>query len=99
MITAMGLVFIGVLYWQEGHVIAYDMMKGVAITFFKMMVLGAMAIFFSTFATPVVNFFLSFGIFIIGNMSVVTESLTKNNNPVTRVLANIVHFLLPNFGN
>lgn len=99
MITAMGIVFIGVLYWQEGHVIAYDMMKGVAMTFFQMMLLGAMAIFFSTFATPVVNFFLSFGIFIVGNMSVVTESLTKNKSALTSFLAKIVHFILPNFGN
>ncbi len=100
MIVAMGIVFIGVLYWQESpHQLAPEMIKGVIMTFFQMMLLGAMAIFFSTFATPVVNFFLSFGIFIIGNMSVVTESLTKNQSPVTRILANIVHFLLPNFGN
>ena len=75
------------------------MLKGVMMTFFQMMLLGAMAIFFSTFATPVVNFFLSFGIFMLGNMSVVTESLTKNPNPATRILSSIVHFLLPNFGN
>ncbi len=100
MITSMGIVFLGVLYINESpHQLATDMMKGVTMTFFQMMLLGAMAIFFSTFATPVVNFFLSFGIFIIGNMSVVTESLTKNNNPATKILATIVHFLLPNFGN
>src|SRR5205085_1868319 len=100
MILAMGIVFLGVLYIQESpHHIAIDMMKGVIMTFFQMMLLGAMAIFFSTFATPVVNFFMSFGIFMVGNMSVVTESLTKNQNPLTKVVANIVHFLLPNFGN
>ena len=98
MILAMGIVFLGVLTWQE-HKFAPDMMKGVIMTFFQMMLLGAMAIFFSTFATPVVNFFLSFGIFMVGNMSVVTESLTKNQNPATKILASIVHFLIPNFGN
>jgi ABC-type transport system involved in multi-copper enzyme maturation permease subunit len=98
MIAAMGIVFLGVLAWQERH-FAPDMLKGVLLTFFQMMLLGAMAIFFSTFATPVVNFFLSFSLFIVGNMSAVTESLTSNKNPVTRILANIVHFLIPNFGN
>lgn len=98
MIAAMGIVFIGVLRWQEGMFSA-DMMKGVMMTFFQMMLLGAMAIFFSTFATPVVNFFLSFGIFMVGNLSTVTESLVNNKNVATRVLANIVHFLIPNFGN
>lgn len=98
MVAAMGIVFLGVLYWQE-RLLSPDMVKGVILTFFQMMLLGAMAIFFSTFATPVVNFFLSFGIFIVGNMSTVTESLTDNKNPATRIAANIIHFLLPNFGN
>src|SRR5438105_2093452 len=98
MITAMGIVFLGVLRWQEGH-FAGDMMKGVMMTFFQMMLLGAMSIFFSTFATPVVNFFLSFGIFMVGNMSVVTESLTKNQNPLLSGSMKVFHFLIPNFGN
>jgi ABC-type transport system involved in multi-copper enzyme maturation permease subunit len=94
------VVFIGVLYWQEQpHQLAPEMIKGVIMTFFQMMLLGAMAIFFSTFATPVVNFFLSFGIFIVGNMSVVTESLTKNNNALLAGAAKFFHFLIPNFGN
>lgn len=98
MIVAMGVVFLGVLYWQEKS-LAWEMAKGVTMTFFQMMLLGAMAIFFSTFATPVVNFFLSFAIFMVGNMSSVTESLTSNKNVATKFLANIVHFVLPNFGN
>src|SRR5205085_12542951 len=57
MIAAMGIVFLGVLYWTETpHHLAPDMIKGVIMTFFQMMLLGAMSIFFSTFATPVVNF-------------------------------------------
>src|SRR3989475_11828086 len=47
MILAMGLVFLGVLRWQEGA-FAAEMAKGVAMTFFQMMLLGALAIFFST---------------------------------------------------
>jgi ABC-type transport system involved in multi-copper enzyme maturation permease subunit len=99
MITAMGVVFLGVLYFQEGRQFAPEMIKGVVLTFFQMMLLGAMSIFFSTFATPVVNFFMSFAIFMVGNMSSVTESLLSNKNPATKILANILHFLLPNFGN
>jgi ABC-type transport system involved in multi-copper enzyme maturation permease subunit len=100
MITAMGIVFLGVLYFNENpHHLAPDMVKGVMLTFFQMMLLGAMSIFFSTFATPVVNFFMSFAIFMVGNMSSVTDSLLSNKNPATKILANILHFLLPNFGN
>src|SRR5256714_4836818 len=98
MILSMGIVFLGVLYWQE-HRLSPDMVKGVIMTFFQMMLLGAMAIFFSTFATPVVNFFLSFAIFMVGNMSSLTESLTNNKNLATKWLATVVHLLLPTFGN
>ncbi len=98
MIAAMGVVFLGVLWYQEKH-LAAEMVKGVMLTFFQMMLLGAMAIFFSTFLTPVVNFFVTFAIFIVGNLSSVTESLTNNPNPATKILANIIHFILPNFGN
>src|ERR1051325_9981668 len=100
MIMAMGVVFLAVLYWNESpHKLAPEMVKGVVMTFFQMMLLGAMSIFFSTFATPVVNFFMSFAIFMVGNMSSVTESLLSNKNPATRIVANVLHFLLPNFGN
>ena len=98
MIAAMGIVFLGVLRWQEGN-FATPMLVGVTMTFFQMMLLGAMAIFFSTFATPVVNFFMSFGLFIVGNRSTVTEALTTNKNPITKSLATIVHYAVPNFGN
>ena len=98
MIFAMGIVFLGVVYYQEHH-FAPEMFKGVVMTFFQMMLLGALAIFFSTFTTPVVNFFLSFSIFMVGNMSSVTDSLTSNKNPATRALATVFHYVLPNFGN
>ena len=97
-ILAMGVVFLIMLYFQEKH-IAPEMVKGVVLTFFQMMLLAALSIFFSTFATPVVNFFLSFGIFLIGNLSSVTDSLTTNKNVLIRGAGNIVHYILPNFGN
>ncbi len=100
MIAAMGVVFLGVVAWQDAHhAVSREMVTGVAMTFFQMMLLGAMAIFFSTFATPVVNFFLTFAIFMVGNMSSVTESLTSNKNPATKLLATVLHYILPNFGN
>ncbi|MCC6730441.1 MAG: ABC transporter permease subunit [Chthonomonadales bacterium] len=98
MIVAMGAVFLGVLAFQEKS-FSPEMAKGVVMTFFQMTLLGALAIFFSTFATPVVNFFMSFGLFIVGNLSTVTESLLTNKNPFTRILATGIHYVIPNFGN
>jgi ABC-type transport system involved in multi-copper enzyme maturation permease subunit len=112
-IAAMGLVFLIMLYFQMGgtitellfhpfqaiHHIPVEMFKGVVLTFFQMMLLAALTIFFSTFASPVVNFFLSFGIFLVGNLSSVTDSLTTSQNKVARLVGSVVHYLLPNFGN
>ncbi len=97
-IAAMGIVFLMMIYLQE-HRIPSEMYKGVLMTFFQMMLLAALTIFFSTFTTPVVNFFLSFGIFLVGNLSSVTESLTTKSNAVVRNAGVIIHYLLPNFGN
>ncbi len=97
-IAAMGIVFLLMIKIQEGR-FPPEMVKGVVLTFFQMMLLAAMTIFFSTFATPVLNFFMSFGIFIVGNLSTVTESLTTSRVPITRFVGNIIHYLLPNFGN
>ena len=97
-IAAMGVVFLIMLRFQEGRVPA-EMFKGVFLTFFQMMLLAALTIFFSTFATPVLNFFMSFGIFIVGNLSSVTDSLTSSRNSATRLAGNAIHYLLPNFGN
>lgn len=97
-IAAMGIVFLVMIYFQE-HRVPPEMFKGVLMTFFQMMLLAALTIFFSTFATPVVNFFLSFGIFLVGNLSSVTESLTTNHNPLVRFVGDAVHYILPNFGN
>lgn len=97
-IAAMGIVFLIMIFLQE-HKIPAEMYKGVLMTFFQMMLLAALTIFFSTFATPVVNFFLSFGIFLIGNLSSVTDSLTTNKNIIVRGAGTLIHYLLPNFGN
>ncbi len=97
-IAAMGIVFLIMLKFQL-KTVPPEMIKGVVMTFFQMLLLAALTIFFSTFATPVVNFFLSFGIFLVGNLSSVTESLMTNKNAGAKYVGTIVHYILPNFGN
>jgi len=112
-VAAMGAVFLALVYFQTTAVgpnagvvrwllsgkVPDDMIKGVILTFFQMMLLAALTIFFSTFATPVLNFFMSFFTFIVGNMSSVTESLTTSRNSITRFIGSVIHYMLPNFGN
>ncbi|HLJ55630.1 MAG TPA: ABC transporter permease subunit [Chthonomonadaceae bacterium] len=112
-ILFMGVLFIFMLYLQSLKVgldrgffacitsgtFAPEMIRGIFMTFFQMLLLAALTIFFSTFTTPIVNFFLSFGIFMVGNLSSVTDSLTTNSNWLVRGTGTVIHYLLPNFGN
>lgn len=110
-ILAMGIVFLFMIYFQSADSSQQgfawimsgrfppEMVRGVFMTFFQMLLLAALTIFFSTFTTPIVNFFLSFGIFMVGNLSSVTDSLTTNSSPIVRYMGLAIHYLLPNFGN
>ena len=76
--------------------------EGVLMIFFQMMLVNAVALLFSVFLSPFVNFFLSFAIYLLGSMSSVTESLAtpgKDKNPIVVDIFKGVHFLVPNFGN
>jgi ABC-type transport system involved in multi-copper enzyme maturation permease subunit len=63
--------------------------------------LCSLAIFFSTFLSPLVNFFLTFSLFIIGNLSSFTQDLAKVNheNPILKGFFTAIHYIVPNFGN
>jgi ABC-type transport system involved in multi-copper enzyme maturation permease subunit len=68
--------------------------------FFQMSLLAAVAIFFSTFVSPIVNFFLSGGTYMVGSMfSSVLETIKGNESlhPIFKALATVIHSLVPNF--
>jgi len=77
-----------------------SLFKASLMIYMQLLLLTSVSIFFSVFTTPLVNFFLSFGIFIVGNMSSFTEDLAKNgSNPLLKGFFLAVHYLVPNFGN
>jgi ABC-type transport system involved in multi-copper enzyme maturation permease subunit len=74
--------------------------KGVAMIYLQLLLLCSLAVFFSTFLSPLVNFFLTLSLFIIGNLSSFTQDLIKvNHNPLVKGFFWVVHHLVPNFGN
>lgn len=74
--------------------------KGVLMIFMQLLLLSALAIFLSTFVTPLVNFFLTMVIFVLGNLSSYTLDLAKASQiaPVKWLLFG-VHYIVPNFAN
>jgi ABC-type transport system involved in multi-copper enzyme maturation permease subunit len=77
-----------------------NLVKAPALYFVQMSLLAAVGIFFSTFVSPLVNFFLTGGIFLVGSLfSAVFETLSQNPSVpgLAKGAATAVNYLLPNF--
>lgn len=78
------------------------MAKAPLFYFVQMSLLAAVAICFSTFVSPLLNFFLSGGVYFVGSLlNTVYETFAGNPNthPVVQGVAKVVTVLLPNFAN
>lgn len=70
--------------------------------FVQMCLLAAVAIFFSTFVSPIVNFFLSGGTYLIGStFNSLIETIANNQSlpPAAKTFATILNSVVPNFQN
>lgn len=68
--------------------------------FVQMSLLAAVSVFFSTFASPIVNFFLSGGVYLVGTLfDSFFKALSENNavQPIVKGMATVIHVLVPNF--
>lgn len=103
MMASMTLVLIGVYAITQGvsdPAKLAEIAKPPLLYFFQMSLLAAVAMFFSTFVTALVNFFLSGGMFLAGSLfSTVFESLGegKGANPLVKGVAYLINTILPNF--
>lgn len=76
--------------------------QGLLMFFFQSSLLAAVTLFFSSFVSPLVNYFLSGGVFLMGNlMSSFLETIQRNPEvtPLTRIPIQILTVILPNFAN
>ena len=74
-----------------------DVLVAVLLILVELMVVTAVAVLFSTFSTPTLSAMLTLGVWVIGRFSSdLVEFASKAENPVTRALVTVIHFLLPN---
>lgn len=104
MVFLMTLVLIVVTAIQSGGTIdpsnMQNLVKAPFMFFWQMSLLAAVAMFFSTFVTPLVNFFLSSGVYIAGTVfSSLFKTFAENpsTNAITKSAATVIQYLLPNF--
>ena len=103
-VLAAGLM--GTLYWigiATSQLDAFsEFSKTGAMFFVQMCLLAAVGVFFSTFASPVVNFFLSGGVYMIGSLfNTLFDAVAQNANMPTfaKYAVQIVQSIVPNFQN
>lgn len=99
---AMGLFFLAVIYWQSGSFLAAaPMFCALALIYLELVLLVAMATFFSTFCTPLMSMIFTFGLWLVGHLSFSFEMLKKmalekeNPNQAAAILADFLHYSMP----
>jgi ABC-type transport system involved in multi-copper enzyme maturation permease subunit len=82
--------------WSKG----FELLQGIGMFFVQMSLLASVAMCLSTFIAPLVNFFLTGGIYLIGTLGYAFfDSFTRNPNAsvYSKWLAWFVSTVLPNF--
>ncbi len=95
------LVAVFMILHQDMSTVA-DVLKAPMMYFVQMSLLAAVAIFFSTFVAPLVNFFLTGGLFLLGSLfNPFFQTLQDNSNTpaIAKAAATVVNGILPNFSN
>lgn len=103
-ILAMGLLFVVAVAIKQitggQPVDAFNLFKGVLMTLMQMILLCSLCVFLSVFTPPLINFFGTLSLFIIGSMSSVTYDLAKSQeNVIAKGFFTAIHYVVPNFGN
>lgn len=101
MMALMTAVLLVVFYIMQKDINqAMDVAKGPALYFVQMSLLSAVAICFSTFVSPIVNFFLTGGVYLLGSLFAPFFKTLEDNQKVpgmTKFAAKTVNVILPNF--
>ena len=100
-LALMSVVFLILITWKNQWHLDFAILKGILMIFFQLYLLSSVALVFSVFTTPVVNFFLTSAVYIVGSMSDITMTLSRGEekNIIERGFYWGLHNLVPQFAN
>ena len=105
LMISMMTIFMVLLFWVFQHPPAQKLAELATQPFMywmEMSLLAAVGMFFSTFIAPLVNFFLTIGMWLVGTvLNPLYDTLSKNQNTAApmKAIATFVTNILPNFAN
>ncbi|MCU1289753.1 MAG: hypothetical protein JWN60_1982 [Acidobacteria bacterium] len=85
------------LLYVGGYELAFSIWGSIALVFFELTILTAVAILFSSFSSPALSALLTFLIFIIGHFSASLRDFAENlGSGAAKVFFNAIYYVLPN---
>ncbi len=98
-VMTFGLFFTCYLY-HGIHVADLFMLKAIALIFVELMVVTAVALFFSSFSTPFLSGLFTMAVFVIGHCSGDLKVIAMNSESLfIKHLTNFIYYFLPNLEN
>ena len=104
-----GLVFIGGLniaimfamflstIWLSGNVVAGSLFQAVELMLVEVLLVTALAMFFSTFSSPTLSAIMTLGFYVIGHLTGDLKDIAaKTKNPLTESIMTVLYYLCPN---
>jgi ABC-type transport system involved in multi-copper enzyme maturation permease subunit len=98
---------LGVMSWTtdpfqksgwEAPAVDLRLLQAVLLIFIELMLVTAIALFFSTFSTPLVSAAMTFGLYVAGNFSADLKNLgSVVKSPAAAAIGKALYYLLPNF--
>jgi ABC-type transport system involved in multi-copper enzyme maturation permease subunit len=100
-IGLMSIIFIALVAWKNQWHPEFALLKGLLMIFFQLYLLSSVALLFSVFTTPVVNFFLTTAVYIVGSLSDITLAMSRGEekNFIVKGFYWALHNLVPQFAN
>lgn len=106
MMTAALYAVLAFMAWMAGPTVALawerpaldpDMLKAILLTFVELSIVTAIAVFFSTFSTPMLSAALTFGLFVVGRFSADLRNFNQViEAPAVGAFTKALYWVLPN---
>ena len=98
-VLAMGTIFFALVYYTSGQ-IDPKLFAALGLTFLELMVICAVAIFFSSFSTPILSGMFTLGIYVIGHMTRDLYEFSANFEGTSlEVIFKSLYYVFPNLDN
>jgi len=98
-VAVMTIFFFLITFFNIGEM-DFNLLSAIFLTFIELGVITAIAVFFSSFTSPILSAIFTVGIFIAGHLSRDLNALAKmTESTATGVVCKILYYILPNLSN